>query len=193
MAAPLLQHKETLLSQAALHLSQLKVTSPGSQGSPSSLIATNISRTSHSQSQTAAPFSHRRCAFLASHCCDSFAKSISRGDLEQGHSYFLAHYPSWSIHLWFQQHPQHSGFSGILKCKEKGTWFGNAIAALLGTCKAGLKVWSRRQMRNKSLQQADSHLATDKHQTRNANWLQQHSLSCSHLSEVITGLCGAAQ
>lgn len=99
LAAPLLQHKKTLLSQAALHLSQLKVTTPGSQGSPSSLIATNISRASHSQSQTAAPFSHRRCVFLVSLCCDSFAKSISRGDLEQGHSYFLARYPSWSIHL----------------------------------------------------------------------------------------------
>lgn len=153
----------------------------------------NISRASHSHSQTAAPFSHRRYVFLASHCCDSFAKSISRGDLEQGHSCSLAHYPSWSSHLELQGHPQHSGFSGILKCKEKGTRFGNAVAALLGTCKAGLKVWSRKEMRNKSLQQADPHLATDKHQTRSASWLQQHSSRCSHLSEVITGLCEAAQ
>lgn len=96
---PPLCSKETLLSQAALHLSQLKVTTLHSQSSPSSLTATNISRASHSQNQTAAPFSHRRCVFLACHCCDSFAKSISRGDLEQGHSYFLARYPSWSIHL----------------------------------------------------------------------------------------------
>lgn len=114
------------------------VTSAGSQGSPCSVTATNISTAPHSQSQTAAPVSHRRCVFLASPCCDSFAKSISRGDLEQGHSYFLAHYPSWSIHLWLQGHPEHSGLSGILKCKEKGTCFGNAVAALLGTCKAGL-------------------------------------------------------
>lgn len=192
LAAPLLQTRKPFCPKQPC-TSVSSVTSAGSQGSPSSLTATNISRASHSQSQAAAPVSHRRCVFLASPCCDSFAKSISRGDLEQGHSYFLARYPSWSIHLWLQGHPEHSGLSGILKCKEKGTCFGNAVAALLGTCKAGLKVWSRREMRNKSLQQADPHLATGKHQTRNASWLQQHPLSCSHLPEETPGLCEAAQ
>lgn len=101
-------------------LSLLIVTTPGFQGRTSSPTATTISIALNSHRQRVAAFSHIRCFLLPSSCCDSFAKSISRGDLKQERSYFLVCCPSWSIHLKLQGHLQHFVISGILKHKEKG-------------------------------------------------------------------------
>lgn len=101
-------------------LSLLIVTTPGFQGRTSSLTATTISIALNSHRQRVAAFSHIRCFLLPSSCCDSSAKSISRGDLKQERSYFLVCCPSRSIHLKLQGHLQHFVTSGILKHKEKG-------------------------------------------------------------------------
>lgn len=101
-------------------LSLLIVTTPGFQDRTSSLTATTISTALNSHRQRVAAFSHIRYFLLPSSCCDSFAKSISRGDLKQERSYFLVCCPSWSIHLKLQGHLQHFVISGILKHKEKG-------------------------------------------------------------------------